>query len=151
MPLSHVCGSLEHDINSVTQSAARLVREILEILLHRGWAQLVERVPCEMPEKFHGHSEAFWILLEDVDDGSLPVSFRHLILSEKNPLVPPPTELLDIKPLDYENIYNQTSITQASSVKSFYCIPRAPKNYFFKTVSYCFFISCSILILSKYI
>ena len=28
---------------SVTQSAAKLVREIFEILLHRGWAQLVDK------------------------------------------------------------------------------------------------------------
>jgi len=96
-------------------------------------------------EKVHGHSEAFWILVEDVDseiilhneffllkkkfaedehvikffvpvfeplpplyfirvisdrwiasETQLPVSFRHLILPEKNP---PPTELLDLQPL----------------------------------------------------
>ena len=98
-------------------------------------------------EKVHGHSEAFWILLEEVNsemilhheffllkqkfcedehtikffvpvfeplpppyfirvisdrwiasETQLPVSFRHLILPEKNR---PPTELLDLQPLDY--------------------------------------------------
>ena len=96
-------------------------------------------------EKVHGNSEAFWIMIEDVDseiilhheffllkkkfcedehvikffvpvfeplpplyfirvvsdrwiasETQLPVSFRHLILPEKNP---PPTELLDLQPL----------------------------------------------------
>ena len=96
-------------------------------------------------DKVHGHSEAFWILVEDVDseivlhheyfllkkkfcedehvikifvpvfeplppqyfirvisdrwiasETQLPVSFRHLLLPEKNP---PPTELLDLQPL----------------------------------------------------
>ncbi|KAL1374653.1 hypothetical protein pipiens_000749, partial [Culex pipiens pipiens] len=74
-------------------------------------------------EKVHGQSEAFWILVEDVDSEvilhheyfllkykycqddhlvkffvptQLPVSFRHLILPEKNL---PPTELLDLQPL----------------------------------------------------
>ncbi len=112
-------------------------------------------------EKVHGHSEAFWIFVEDVDSeivlhheffllkqkfaeeehtlkmfvpifeplppqyfirivsdrwiGSetvLPVSFRHLILPEKNM---PPTELLDLQPLPitalrnelYESLFNQ--------------------------------------------
>lgn len=114
-------------------------------------------------EKLHGASEAFWILVEDVDsevilhheyfllkakfaqdehlvkffvpvfeplppqyflrivsdrwigaETQLPVSFRHLILPEKNL---PPTELLDLQPLPitalrnatYESIYNQNN------------------------------------------
>lgn len=114
-------------------------------------------------EKVHGHSEAFWIFVEDVDSeiilhheffllkqkfaeeehvlkmfvpifeplppqyfirvvsdrwiGSetvLPVSFRHLILPEKNM---PPTELLDLQPLPitalrnevYESLFNKTT------------------------------------------
>ncbi|PZC70712.1 hypothetical protein B5X24_HaOG215018 [Helicoverpa armigera] len=113
-------------------------------------------------EKIHGQSEAFWILVEDVDseavlhheyfllkhkycrdehhvklfvpvfeplppqyflrvvsdrwiaaETQLPVSFRHLILPEKNL---PPTELLDLQPLPisalrnpkYEELYNET-------------------------------------------
>ena len=113
-------------------------------------------------EKVHPHSEAFWILVEDVDSENillheffllkqkfcedehtikffvpvfeplppqyfirvfsdrwitsetvLPVSFRHLILPEKNPL---PTELLDLQPLpvsalrnkQYEDLYSET-------------------------------------------
>ncbi|KAJ8667090.1 hypothetical protein QAD02_008752 [Eretmocerus hayati] len=112
-------------------------------------------------EKVHGGSEAFWILVEDVDsevilhheffllkakyakdehvvkffvpvfeplpphyflrvvsdrwigaETQLPVSFRHLILPEKNP---PPTELLDLQPLPitalrnavFENLYGK--------------------------------------------
>ena len=115
-------------------------------------------------EKVHGHSEGFWIFVEDVDSemvlhneffllkqkfaeeehvlkmfvpifeplppqyflrivsdrwlGSetvLPVSFRHLILPEKNL---PPTELLDLQPLpitafrnkEYEALYNEKNI-----------------------------------------
>lgn len=111
-------------------------------------------------DKLHGASEAFWILVEDVDsevilhheyfllkskfatdehlikffvpvfeplppqyflriisdrwigsETQLPVSFRHLILPEKNL---PPTELLDLQPLPitalrnskYESLYN---------------------------------------------
>ena len=50
-----------------------------------------------------------WIASETV----LPVSFRHLILPEKNPL---PTELLDLQPLpvsalrnkQYEDLYSET-------------------------------------------
>ncbi|XP_039281589.1 putative U5 small nuclear ribonucleoprotein 200 kDa helicase [Nilaparvata lugens] len=113
-------------------------------------------------EKLHGASEAFWIMVEDVDsevilhheyfllkakfcqdehlvkffvpvfeplppqyflrivsdrwigaETQLPVSFRHLILPEKNL---PPTELLDLQPLPvtalrntlFESIYSQT-------------------------------------------
>jgi pre-mRNA-splicing helicase BRR2 len=112
-------------------------------------------------EKVHGHSQGFWIFVEDVDsevilhheffllkskyasdehaveffvpvfdplppqyfirvvsdswigsETQLPVSFRHLILPEKNP---PPTELLDLQPLPvsalrneaYESLYNE--------------------------------------------
>ena len=104
-------------------------------------------------EKVHSHSEAFWILVEDVDSENilhheffllkqkfcedehtikffvpvfeplppqyfirvisdrwiasetvLPVSFRHLILPEKNP---PPTELLDLKPLPMSALRNK--------------------------------------------
>lgn len=112
-------------------------------------------------EKLHGNSEAFWILVEDVDsevilhheyfllkskfandehlvkffvpifeplppqyflrivsdrwigaETQLPVSFRHLILPEKNF---PPTELLDLQPLPitalrnskYESLYGE--------------------------------------------
>lgn len=112
-------------------------------------------------EKLHGQSEAFWILVEDVDsevilhheyfllkakyaedehlvkffvpifeplppqyflrivsdrwigaETQLPVSFRHLILPEKNF---PPTELLDLQPLPisalrndkYESLYSE--------------------------------------------
>ena len=181
------------DMVYVTQSAARLVRAIYEIVLHRGWAQLAdkflplskmvdkrmwqstsplrqfrklpekvvkknfpwERLVLERSnlrmeltltpdfqwdEKVHGHSKAFWILVEDVDseiilhheffllkqklcedehtikflvpvplppqyfirmvsdrwlasETQLLVSFRHLLLPEKNP---PPTVLLDL-------------------------------------------------------
>jgi pre-mRNA-splicing helicase BRR2 len=105
-------------------------------------------------EKLHGASEAFWILVEDVDsevilhheyfllkskfsqdehlvkffvpvfeplppqyflrvvsdrwigaETQLPVSFRHLILPEKNP---PPTELLDLQPLPVTALRNPT-------------------------------------------
>ncbi|XP_070541263.1 U5 small nuclear ribonucleoprotein 200 kDa helicase-like [Ptychodera flava] len=104
-------------------------------------------------EKVHGNSEAFWILVEDVDseiilhheyfllkskfaqdehvvkffvpvfeplppqyfirvvsdrwiasETQLPVSFRHLILPEKNP---PPTELLDLQALPVSALRNQ--------------------------------------------
>ncbi|KAG5673800.1 hypothetical protein PVAND_003817 [Polypedilum vanderplanki] len=104
-------------------------------------------------EKVHGQSEAFWILVEDVDsevilhheyfllkmkyaqdehlvkffvpvfeplppqyflrvvsdrwissETQLPVSFRHLILPEKNM---PPTELLDLQPLPITALRNQ--------------------------------------------
>ena len=41
-----------------------------------------------------------WIASETV----LPVSFRHLILPEKNP---PPTELLDLKPLPMSALRNK--------------------------------------------
>ncbi|XP_032222645.2 U5 small nuclear ribonucleoprotein 200 kDa helicase-like isoform X1 [Nematostella vectensis] len=103
-------------------------------------------------EKVHGNSEAFWILVEDVDseiilhheyfllkakyaqdehvvkffvpvfeplppqyfirivsdrwlgsETQLPVSFRHLILPEKNQ---PPTELLDLQPLPVSALRN---------------------------------------------
>ncbi|CAH1258042.1 SNRNP200 [Branchiostoma lanceolatum] len=103
-------------------------------------------------DKVHGNSEAFWILVEDVDseiilhheyfllkakfaqdehmvkffvpvfeplppqyfirvvsdrwlmsETQLPVSFRHLILPEKNP---PPTELLDLQPLPVSALRN---------------------------------------------
>ncbi|KFV59703.1 U5 small nuclear ribonucleoprotein 200 kDa helicase, partial [Gavia stellata] len=81
-------------------------------------------------EKVHGSSEAFWILVEDVDsevilhpheplppqyfirvvsdrwlscETQLPVSFRHLILPEK---YPPPTELLDLQPLPVSALRN---------------------------------------------
>ncbi|XP_019626472.1 PREDICTED: U5 small nuclear ribonucleoprotein 200 kDa helicase-like [Branchiostoma belcheri] len=103
-------------------------------------------------DKIHGNSEAFWILVEDVDseiilhheyfllkakfaqdehmvkffvpvfeplppqyfirvvsdrwlmsETQLPVSFRHLILPEKNP---PPTELLDLQPLPVSALRN---------------------------------------------
>ncbi|GLH06524.1 Putative U5 small nuclear ribonucleoprotein 200 kDa helicase [Gryllus bimaculatus] len=105
-------------------------------------------------EKLHGTSEAFWILVEDVDsevilhheyfllkakyatdehlvkffvpvfeplppqyflrivsdrwigaETQLPVSFRHLILPEKNL---PPTELLDLQPLPITALRNST-------------------------------------------
>nr|XP_022917935.1 putative U5 small nuclear ribonucleoprotein 200 kDa helicase isoform X2 [Onthophagus taurus] len=246
--------ALMSDMVYVTQSAARLMRAIFEIVLHRGWAQLTDktlslckmidkrmwqsmsplrqfrkmpeeivkkiekknfpwerlydlgpneigeliRVPklgktihkyvhqfpklelsthiqpitrstlrveltitpdFQWDEKLHGASEAFWILVEDVDsevilhneyfllkakyaadehlvkffvpifeplppqyflrivsdrwigaETQLPVSFRHLILPEKNF---PPTELLDLQPLPitalrnskYESLY----------------------------------------------
>ncbi|OWR54796.1 putative pre-mRNA-splicing helicase BRR2, partial [Danaus plexippus plexippus] len=104
-------------------------------------------------EKIHGQSEAFWILVEDVDsetvlhheqlllkhkycrdeqhvklfvpvfeplppqyflrvvsdrwiaaETQLPVSFRHLILPEKNL---PPTELLDLQPLPISALRNE--------------------------------------------
>ena len=121
-------------------------------------------------EKVHSHSEAFWILVEDVDSENilhheffllkqkfcedehtikffvpvfeplppqyfirvisdrwiasetvLPVSFRHLILPEKNP----PTELLDLQPLpvsalrnkQYEDLYSET-FTQFNPVQT---------------------------------
>lgn len=246
--------ALISDMVYVTQSAARLLRAIFEIVLHRGWAQLTDKclVLCKMidrrmwqsmsplrqfrkmpeeivkkiekknfpwerlydlepneigelirvpklgktihkfihqfpklelsthiqpitrstlrveltitpdfvwDEKIHGQSEAFWILVEDVDsevilhheyfllkakyatdehlvkffvpvfeplppqyflrvvsdrwiasETQLPVSFRHLLLPEKNV---PPTELLDLQPLPitalrnpkYESLY----------------------------------------------
>ncbi|XP_075988982.1 U5 small nuclear ribonucleoprotein l(3)72Ab [Anticarsia gemmatalis] len=249
--------ALMADMVYVTQSACRLLRAIFEIVLHRGWAQLVDKTLalCKMvdrrmwqsmsplrqfrkmpeevikklekknfpweklyelgpneigelvrapklgkmihkyvhqfpklelsthiqpitrstlrveltitpdfhwDEKIHGQSEAFWILVEDVDsevvlhheyfllkekycrdehhvklfvpvfeplppqyflrlvsdrwiaaETQLPVSFRHLILPEKNL---PPTELLDLQPLPisalrnskYEALYNET-------------------------------------------
>lgn len=248
--------ALMADMVYVTQSASRLLRAIFEIVMHRGWAQLVDktlalckmvdrrmwqsmsplrqfrkmpeeiikklekknfpwdklyelgpneigeliRVPklgkmlhkyvhqfpklelathiqpitrstlrveltitpdFQWDEKIHGQSEAFWILVEDVDsevvlhheyfllkekyctdehlvkffvpvfeplppqyflrivsdrwiaaETQLPVSFRHLILPEKNM---PPTELLDLQPLPisalrnpkYEALYNE--------------------------------------------
>ena len=122
-------------------------------------------------EKVHGHSEGFWIFVEDVDGemvlhneffllkqkfaeeehvlkmfvpifeplppqyflrivsdrwlGSetvLPVSFRHLILPEKNL---PPTELLDLQPLpitafrnkEYEALYNE-NINQFNPIQT---------------------------------
>ncbi|XP_028179425.1 putative U5 small nuclear ribonucleoprotein 200 kDa helicase, partial [Ostrinia furnacalis] len=247
--------ALMADMVYVTQSACRLLRAIFEIVLHRGWAQLVDKTLAlckmvdrrmwqsmsplrqfrKMPEevikklekknfpweklyelgpneigelvrapklgkmihkhvhqfpklelathiqpitrstlrveltitpdfqwddKVHGQSEAFWILVEDVDsevilhheyfllkqkyckdehqvklfvpvfeplppqyflrvvsdrwiasETQLPVSFRHLILPEKNL---PPTELLDLQPLpisalrnpEYEALYS---------------------------------------------
>ncbi|KAF9411851.1 hypothetical protein HW555_009456 [Spodoptera exigua] len=249
--------ALMADMVYVTQSACRLLRAIFEIVLHRGWAQLVDKTLalCKMvdrrmwqsmsplrqfrkmpeevikklekknfpweklyelgpneigelvrapklgkmihkyvhqfpklelathiqpitrstlrveltitpdfhwDEKIHGQSEAFWILVEDVDsevvlhheyfllkekyckdehhvklfvpvfeplppqyflrvvsdrwiaaETQLPVSFRHLILPEKNL---PPTELLDLQPLPisalrnpkFEELYNDT-------------------------------------------
>ncbi|XP_050559802.1 putative U5 small nuclear ribonucleoprotein 200 kDa helicase [Spodoptera frugiperda] len=249
--------ALMADMVYVTQSACRLLRAIFEIVLHRGWAQLVDKTLalCKMvdrrmwqsmsplrqfrkmpeevikklekknfpweklyelgpneigelvrapklgkmihkyvhqfpklelathiqpitrstlrveltitpdfhwDEKIHGQSEAFWILVEDVDsevvlhheyfllkekyckdehhvklfvpvfeplppqyflrvvsdrwiaaETQLPVSFRHLILPEKNL---PPTELLDLQPLPisalrnpkFEELYNET-------------------------------------------
>ena len=115
-------------------------------------------MPDFMWDKVHGHSEGFWIFVEDVDsevilhhdfyllkkkfaddehtikiyvpifeplppqyfirvmsdrwiasETILPVSFRHLILPEKNM---PPTELLDLQPLPisalrrYEHLYS---------------------------------------------
>ncbi|KAL0808656.1 hypothetical protein ABMA28_013091 [Loxostege sticticalis] len=248
--------ALMADMVYVTQSACRLLRAIFEIVLHRGWAQLVDKTLalCKMvdrrmwqsmsplrqfrkmpeevikklekknfpweklyelgpneigelvrapklgkmihkhvhqfpklelathiqpitrstlrveltvtpdfqwDEKIHGQSEAFWILVEDVDsevilhheyfllkqkyckdehqvklfvpvfeplppqyflrvvsdrwiasETQLPVSFRHLILPEKNL---PPTELLDLQPLpisalrnpQYEALYSE--------------------------------------------
>lgn len=239
--------ALISDMVYVTQSAARLLRAIFEIVLHRGWAQLADKclVLCKMidrrmwqsmsplrqfrkmPEeivkkiekknfpwerlydlepneigelirvpklgktihkfihqfpklelsthiqpitrstlrveltitpdfvwddKIHGQSEAFWILVEDVDsevilhheyfllkakyatdehlvkffvpvfeplppqyflrvvsdrwiasETQLPVSFRHLLLPEKNM---PPTELLDLQPLPITALRN---------------------------------------------
>jgi len=122
-------------------------------------------------EKVHGNSEAFWIMIEDVDseiilhheffllkkkfcedehvikffvpvfeplpplyfirvvsdrwiasETQLPVSFRHLILPEKNP---PPTELLDLQPLpvsalrnkEYENLYKE-NFTQFNPIQT---------------------------------
>eukprot|EP00096_Caligus_rogercresseyi_P012340 TRINITY_DN5132_c0_g1_i1.p1 TRINITY_DN5132_c0_g1~~TRINITY_DN5132_c0_g1_i1.p1 ORF type:complete len:1550 (-),score=525.80 TRINITY_DN5132_c0_g1_i1:223-4416(-) len=121
-------------------------------------------------EKIHGHSEGFWIFVEDVDseiilhsefyllkqkfaeeehviklfvpifeplppqyfirivsdrwiasETVLPVSFRHLILPEKNI---PPTELLDLQPLPinalrdvkYEKLYSD--ITQFNPIQT---------------------------------
>lgn len=240
--------ALISDMVYVTQSAARLVRAIFEIVLHRGWAQLADKclALCKMidrrmwqsmsplrqfrkmpeeivkkiekknfpwerlydlepneigelirapklgktihkfihqfpklelsthiqpitrstlrveltitpdfiwDEKVHGQSEAFWILVEDVDsevilhheyfllkgkyaqdehlvkffvpvfeplppqyflrvvsdrwiasETQLPVSFRHLILPEKNL---PTTELLDLQPLPITALRNQ--------------------------------------------
>lgn len=239
--------ALISDMVYVTQSAARLLRAIFEIVLHRGWAQLADKclVLCKMidrrmwqsmsplrqfrkmpeeivkkiekknfpwerlydlepneigelirvpklgktihkfihqfpklelsthiqpitrstlrveltitpdfiwDEKIHGQSEAFWILVEDVDsevilhheyfllkakyatdehlvkffvpvfeplppqyflrvvsdrwiasETQLPVSFRHLLLPEKNV---PPTELLDLQPLPISALRN---------------------------------------------
>ncbi|CAH2236759.1 jg14251 [Pararge aegeria aegeria] len=239
--------ALMADMVYVTQSACRLLRAIFEIVLHRGWAQLVDKTLAlckmvdrrmwqsmsplrqfkKMPEevvkklekknfpweklyelgpneigelvrapklgkmihkyvhqfpklelsthiqpvtrstlrveltitpdfqwddKIHGQSEAFWILVEDVDsevilhheyfllkqkycrdehhvklfvpvfeplppqyflrvvsdrwiaaETQLPVSFRHLILPEKNL---PPTELLDLQPLPISALRN---------------------------------------------
>ncbi|XP_045506046.1 putative U5 small nuclear ribonucleoprotein 200 kDa helicase isoform X2 [Colias croceus] len=239
--------ALMADMVYVTQSACRLLRAIFEIVLHRGWAQLVDKTLalCKMvdrrmwqsmsplrqfrkmpeevikklekknfpweklyelgpneigelvrapklgkmmhkyvhqfpklelathiqpitrstlrveltitpdfqwDEKIHGQSEAFWILVEDVDsevilhheyfllkekycrdehhvklfvpvfeplppqyflrvvsdrwiaaETQLPVSFRHLILPEKNL---PPTELLDLQPLPISALRN---------------------------------------------
>lgn len=239
--------ALISDMVYVTQSAARLLRAIFEIVLHRGWAQLADKclVLCKMidrrmwqsmsplrqfrkmpeeivkkiekknfpwerlydlepneigelirvpklgktihkfihqfpklelsthiqpitrstlrveltitpdfiwDEKIHGQSEAFWILVEDVDsevilhheyfllkakyatdehlvkffvpvfeplppqyflrvvsdrwiasETQLPVSFRHLLLPEKNM---PPTELLDLQPLPITALRN---------------------------------------------
>ncbi|CAH0730140.1 unnamed protein product, partial [Brenthis ino] len=239
--------ALMADMVYVTQSACRLLRAIFEIVLHRGWAQLVDKTLalCKMvdrrmwqsmsplrqfrkmpeevikklekknfpweklyelgpneigelvrapklgkmihkyvhqfpklelsthiqpvtrstlrveltitpdfqwDEKVHGQSEAFWILVEDVDsevilhheyfllkqkycrdehhvklfvpvfeplppqyflrvvsdrwiaaETQLPVSFRHLILPEKNL---PPTELLDLQPLPISALRN---------------------------------------------
>ena len=54
----------------------------------------------------------FLCFLSDAET-QLPVSFRHLILPEKNP---PPTELLDLQPLpvsalrnpDFESLYNDS-------------------------------------------
>ncbi|XP_061385193.1 U5 small nuclear ribonucleoprotein 200 kDa helicase [Danaus plexippus] len=240
--------ALMADMVYVTQSASRLLRAIFEIVLHRGWAQLVDKTLalCKMvdkrmwqsmsplrqfrkmpeevikklekknfpweklyelgpneigelvrapklgkmihkyvhqfpklelathiqpitrstlrveltitpdfqwDEKIHGQSEAFWILVEDVDsetvlhheqlllkhkycrdeqhvklfvpvfeplppqyflrvvsdrwiaaETQLPVSFRHLILPEKNL---PPTELLDLQPLPISALRNE--------------------------------------------
>ncbi|XP_050545887.1 putative U5 small nuclear ribonucleoprotein 200 kDa helicase [Daktulosphaira vitifoliae] len=240
--------ALMSDMVFVTQSAARLMRAIFEIVLHRGWAQLADkalslckmidrrmwqsmsplrqfrkmpeeivrkiekknfpwerlydlgpseigeliRVPklgktihryvhqfpklelathiqpvtrstlrveltitpdFQWDEKLHGNSEAFWVLVEDVDsevilhheffllkskyatdehllkffvpvfeplppqyflrivsdrwigsETQLPVSFRHLLLPEKNV---PPTELLDLQPLPVSALRNK--------------------------------------------
>ena len=123
-------------------------------------------------EKVHGHAEAFWIFVEDVDSeivlhheyfllkqkfaeeehvikmfvpifeplppqyfirvvsdrwiGSetiLPVSFRHLILPEKNM---PPTELLDLQPLPitalrnhlYESLFQKDQMQQFNPIQT---------------------------------
>ena len=123
-------------------------------------------------EKVHGHAEAFWIFVEDVDSeivlhheyfllkqkfaeeehtlkmfvpifeplppqyfirvvsdrwiGSetvLPVSFRHLILPEKNM---PPTELLDLQPLPitalrnelYESLFTESNMQQFNPIQT---------------------------------
>lgn len=58
----------------------------------------------------HYESFIFFIFLYLGSETQLPVSFRHLILPEKNP---PPTELLDLQPLPvsalrnpaFENLY----------------------------------------------
>ena len=70
------------------------------------------------PQHFIGVISDRWIASETV----LPVSFRHLILPEKNP---PPTELLDLQPLpvsalrnkQYEDLYSET-FTQFNPVQT---------------------------------
>ena len=133
-------------------------------------------------EKIHGHSEGFWIFVEDVDGemilhheffllkkkyaeeeavikmyvpifeplppqyfirvvsdrwiGSetlLPVSFRHLILPEKNM---PPTELLDLQPLpvtalrnkDYENLFGELQQFNPIQTQTFNILYNSDEN-----------------------
>ncbi|CAB4274838.1 unnamed protein product [Prunus armeniaca] len=73
-------------------------------------------------DKFHGYVEPFWVILEDNDgeyilhheyfllkkqwlrsETVLPVSFKHLMLPEKNTS---PTELLDLEPLPVAALRN---------------------------------------------
>ncbi|XP_033632749.1 U5 small nuclear ribonucleoprotein 200 kDa helicase-like [Asterias rubens] len=136
-------------------------------------------------EKVHGNSEAFWILVEDVDseiilhheyfllkgkfaqdehvvkffvpvfeplppqyfirvvsdrwiasETQLPVSFRHLILPEKNP---PPTELLDLQALPvsalrntaFETLYNSKfSVFNPIQTQVFNAVYNGDENVF---------------------
>lgn len=60
----------------------------------------------------HDSDCTLFLFLHPGSETQLPVSFRHLILPEKNP---PPTELLDLQPLPvsalrneaYESLYNE--------------------------------------------
>ncbi|XP_071827411.1 U5 small nuclear ribonucleoprotein 200 kDa helicase-like isoform X1 [Apostichopus japonicus] len=136
-------------------------------------------------EKVHGQSEAFWILVEDVDseiilhheyfllkskfaqdehvvkffvpvfeplppqyfirvvsdkwigsETQLPVSFRHLLLPEKNA---PPTELLDLQPLPvsalrnptFESLYSSKfSVFNPIQTQVFYAVYNGDDNIF---------------------
>lgn len=133
----------------------------------------------QFESKIHGHCEAFWIIVEDVNGehilhhqyfllkakykdqehlvnftipindplppqyfirvvsdrwlGSevvLPISFRHLILPEKNP---PPTELLDLQPLPITELANERYINYYSDRFDYFnAIQTQVFNAFFK-------------------